>query len=53
MGSKNKIAIDLLQAMLKEKPKAKYFFDLCGGGGAFQIVNNRIKRWNFSKIILE
>jgi len=30
MGSKNKIAVDLLREMLKVKPKAKYFYDLCG-----------------------
>ena len=42
MGSKNKIAIDLLQAMLKEKPKAKYFFDLCGGGGAMSFTASQL-----------
>lgn len=42
MGSKNKIAIELLQAMLKEKPKAKYFFDLCGGGGAMSFTASQL-----------
>ena len=34
MGSKRKIAEELFQKMLEIKPKAKYFFDLFGGGGA-------------------
>lgn len=34
MGSKNKIAKRLFEKMLEIKPKAKYFFDLFGGGGA-------------------
>lgn len=34
MGSKRKIAKQLFQKMLEIKPKAKYFFDLFGGGGA-------------------
>jgi len=34
MGSKRKIAEELMQKMLEIKPKAKYFYDLFGGGGA-------------------
>lgn len=34
MGSKRKIAEQLMQKMLEIKPKAKYFYDLFGGGGA-------------------
>jgi site-specific DNA-adenine methylase len=34
MGSKNKIAVKLLQKMLEIKPNAKYFYDLFGGGGS-------------------
>lgn len=33
-GSKNSIALDLFAKMLELKPKAKYFYDLTGGGGA-------------------
>jgi site-specific DNA-adenine methylase len=33
MGSKNKIAHELISEMKKHKPKAKYFIDLFGGGG--------------------
>lgn len=34
MGSKRKIAEELMQKMIEIKPKAKYFYDLFGGGGA-------------------
>ena len=34
MGSKRKIAEQLMQKMLEIKPKTKYFYDLFGGGGA-------------------
>lgn len=34
MGSKRLIAFDLLIEMLKYKPKARYFIDVFGGGGA-------------------
>lgn len=34
MGSKRKIAEELMQKMLEIKPKVKYFYDLFGGGGA-------------------
>jgi 16S rRNA G966 N2-methylase RsmD len=42
MGSKNKIAIDLLREMLKVKPKAKYFYDLCAGGGSMSFTASQI-----------
>jgi len=42
MGSKNKIAVDLLREMLKVKPKAKYFYDLCGGGGSMSFTASQI-----------
>ena len=42
MGSKNKIAIDLLREMLKVKPKAKYFYDLFGGGGSMSFTASQI-----------
>jgi len=42
MGSKNKIAVDLLREMLKVKPKAKYFYDLCGGGGSVSFTASQI-----------
>ena len=34
MGSKRKIAEELMQKMIEIKPKAKYFYDLFAGGGA-------------------
>ena len=42
MGSKNKIAIDLLREMLKVKPRAKYFYDLCAGGGSMSFTASQI-----------
>ena len=38
MGSKNKIATQLMRKMLDEKPKAKYFIDLFGGGGSMSFT---------------
>jgi hypothetical protein len=38
MGSKRKIAYELISAMLKVKPQAKYFYDVCGGGGAMNFT---------------
>jgi site-specific DNA-adenine methylase len=37
-GSKNSIAVKLLRKMLEEKPKAKYFVDLFGGGGSMSFT---------------
>lgn len=34
MGSKRKIAKELMQKMFEIKPKAKYFYDIFAGGGA-------------------
>lgn len=48
-GSKQKIACDLLGVMLQKKPKAKYFFDLFGGGGAMSLCasdNGLITHYN-------
>jgi len=42
MGSKNKIAVDLIKKMLEVKPNAKYFFDLCGGGGSMSFTASQI-----------
>jgi len=42
MGSKNKIAVDLLRKMLEVKPQAKYFFDLFGGGGSMSFTASQI-----------
>ena len=33
-GSKRTIATQLIDKMLEVKPNAKYFYDLCGGGGS-------------------
>lgn len=38
MGSKNKIATELLNKMIDIKPNAKYFVDLFGGGGAMSFI---------------
>ena len=38
MGSKNKIAHELICEMKKHKPKAKYFIDLFGGGGSMSFT---------------
>ena len=38
MGSKNKIATQLIRKMLDIKPKAKYFVDLFGGGGSMSFT---------------
>ncbi len=38
MGSKRKHADALLTRMLQEKPDAKYFYDLFGGGGAMSFA---------------
>ena len=37
-GSKNSIALDLFAKMLEIKPKARYFVDLFGGGGAMSFT---------------
>ena len=42
MGSKNKIAVDLLRKMLEVKPRAKYFFDLFGGGCSMSFTASQI-----------
>lgn len=42
MGSKNKIAVNLIKKMLEVKPNAKYFFDLCGGGGSMSFTASQI-----------
>ena len=38
MGSKRKYANDLICKMLEQKPHAKYFYDLFGGGGAMSFA---------------
>ena len=38
MGSKNKIATQLMRKILDEKPRAKYFVDLFGGGGSMSFT---------------
>ena len=45
MGSKQQIAADLLGVMLHKKPKARYFYDLFGGGGAMSLcaLDNGLK----------
>ena len=48
MGSKRRISQQLMKFMLKENPKAKYFYDLFGGGGAMSFQALQTKR--FEKI---
>lgn len=38
MGSKQNIAYSLMLAMVQKKPKAKYFFDIFGGGAAMSLM---------------
>ena len=38
MGSKQNIAYSLMLAMIQKKPKAKYFFDIFGGGCAMSLM---------------
>ena len=38
MGSKQNIAYSLMLTMLQKKPKAKYFFDIFGGGAAMSLM---------------
>jgi 16S rRNA G966 N2-methylase RsmD len=38
MGSKQKIAEELMYKMLEIKPNAKYFIDLCAGGGSMSFL---------------
>ena len=37
-GSKNKISLNLIHEMRKYKPKARYFYDLFGGGGSMSFT---------------
>ena len=38
MGSKQNIAYSIMLAILQKKPKAKYFFDIFGGGAAMSLM---------------
>jgi len=40
MGSKRKLAKKIVDSILEDNPKCKYFFDLFGGGGAisFEVI---------------
>ena len=38
MGSKQNIAYSLMLAMIQKKPKAKYFFDIFGGGASMSLM---------------
>ena len=44
MGSKQNIAYSLMLTMLQKKPKAKYFFDIFGGGGSTLIACEQLNR---------
>ena len=38
MGSKQNIAYSIMMAIVQKKPKAKYFFDIFGGGAAMSLM---------------
>ena len=38
MGSKQNIAYSIMMAIVQEKPKAKYFFDIFGGGASMSLM---------------
>lgn len=38
MGSKQNIAYSIMMAIIQKKPKAKYFFDIFGGGAAMSLM---------------
>ena len=45
MGSKRKLAPKILTHIIKENPKAKYFFDLFGGGGSVSFMALQVKQF--------
>ena len=49
MGSKRKLALKILAKMLEGTPKAKYFFDLFGGGGAMSFM--AIQHRQFERVV--
>ena len=38
MGSKQNIAYSIMMTIIQEKPKAKYFFDIFGGGASMSLM---------------
>ena len=38
MGSKQNIAYSIMMAIAQKKPKAKYFFDIFGGGASMSLM---------------
>ena len=48
MGSKRKLAPKILTHIIRENPKAKYFYDLFGGGGSISFMALQVKQ--FSKV---
>ncbi len=52
MGGKRKLAPKILTHILKENPKAKYFYDLFGGGGSISFMAlqaKQIKEVNYNE----
>jgi site-specific DNA-adenine methylase len=49
MGSKRKIAPALMNLIIRENPKAKYFFDLFGGGAAMSLL--AIQMQQFKRVV--
>jgi len=55
MGAKRKLAPKLIECMLNENPKAKYFFDLFGGGGSMSLYASTLsnfKRVHYNEFLL-
>ena len=45
MGSKRKLAPKILTHIIRENPKAKYFYDLFGGGGSISFMALQVKQF--------
>ena len=48
MGSKRKLAGKIIDAIIRDNPRAKYFYDLFGGGGSISL--EALKRNQFEKV---
>jgi adenine-specific DNA methylase len=45
MGSKRKLACEIVSFLIRENPQARHFFDLFGGGGAVSFEAIRCRRF--------
>ncbi len=46
MGSKSKLAVDIVQFIANQNPNAKHFYDLFGGGGSISVEAIKSRRFN-------